>query len=182
MLMNCDALPCTTGGHSCKILGSHSRVAEDLSLLGWDMLSLGWWFLMLQTVPSSYNWSRWPRRWSTVNLQNISNHQSSYKSHKTWIITSYTLCRYNEQLCSMTVKFLQMSTLFSISCSNKWQSDRLLLYLRSVIITLIIQYVTFTGNKISKKHNLTPFHRFYFRPHFYQTEINLLKILKKNTL
>jgi hypothetical protein len=34
MFMNCDALPCITGGHGCEILCSHSRVAEDSSLLG----------------------------------------------------------------------------------------------------------------------------------------------------
>lgn len=38
------------------------------------------------------------------------------------------------------------------------------------------------GNKIRKKHNLTPFHHFYLQPHFYQIEINLLKNLKKNIL
>lgn len=79
-------------------------------------------------------------------------------------------------------KFLQKSTTFFTSGSNKWQRDKLPLYLRFVIITGIIQYVTLTENKFSKKHNLTPFHRSYFQPHFYQPQINLLKNFKKNTL
>jgi len=69
MFMNCDALPCITGGHGCEILCSHSRVAEDSSHLGGDK-----WFLMLQTVPLSSDYSRWLWRWLTVNIQNVKNH------------------------------------------------------------------------------------------------------------
>jgi len=57
--MNCDALPCITGGHGCEILCSYSRVAEDSSLLGGDTVLLGKWFLMLQIVSSSSDYSRW---------------------------------------------------------------------------------------------------------------------------
>ena len=69
MFMNCDALPCITGGHGCEILCSHSHVAEDSSLLGGDKVLLGKWFLMLQRVPLSSDYSRW----LTVNIHNVKN-------------------------------------------------------------------------------------------------------------
>lgn len=74
MFMNCDALPCITGGHGCEILCSHSRVTEDSSLLGGNTVLLGKWFLMLRTVPLSSDYSRWLWRWLTVNIHNFKNH------------------------------------------------------------------------------------------------------------